>query len=427
MAIIQKFQTNHSTEIHHPALDPHQTKNFEGNGKKTNGGHSSNRPPVKVDIPFFKPCKILASGVDSLSLSLTVGWRDKKLFEYLAGLKEKAQIINDNVEGILKPDGDSEPWKFNIRPHGVRAYTWLLEGKDYFIKIFNSTKPTPRPSITIEIRSETLWANGPIHSIEYILDLIEGMGADIHKIKSSRIDLCADMMIDAELWNPLIKDQAVTRAKLKNSWDYGSDFTGLSIGRGHISSRLYDKVREICQQSKKFWMFDIWGLKMDTLQDDKKIIRVEFQLRREVIKELIDCDIYTTLEYLDRIWGYCTQEWLKFQDNPGEHHTKRKNLFWWDTVQNGFKGIQKPSPFVRKKAFKQDKKQLCAQIYGMLTSLHAINLEECRKGINQSSDIHAIITTYIDEIERSKNQNFTAPAIISKDVEKKRARYHRIT
>ena len=57
----------------------------------------------------------------------------------------------------------------------------------------------------------------------------------------------------------------------------------------------------------------------------------------------------------------------------------RNTFDWWKTIQNGFQGIQNPTPFVRTKAIKQDKKQLCAQIYGLLTSLHAITLEETGK------------------------------------------------
>ncbi|WP_299983173.1 hypothetical protein [Desulfobacula sp.] len=351
MATFQKTNINSSTSNENCIDRGLQKSNSESILERPSGGQPSNRPPVKVDSSFFKTCKIVASGVDSLSLSLIPGWRNTSTLEYLAGLKEKAQIENDIVEGVLKPDNDCEPWKFNIRSHGVRAYSYLLDGKDYFIKIFNSVKPAQRPGITIEIRSETLWANGPVHAVEYILDVLEGVGANILAIKPSRIDLCADIRMDASLWTPLIKNYAVTRAKLKNSWEYGSEFTGLSIGRGHISARLYDKVREIKQKSKKFWMFDIWGIKEDELSEDEKIIRVEFQLRREVIKQLIDCDIFNTLEYLDKIWGYCSQEWLKFQDSPGEHHTKRHNLFWWDTIQNGFQGIQSPYPFCKKKSF----------------------------------------------------------------------------
>jgi len=403
-----------------------QKSNSESILENPDGGRPSNRPPVNVDNNYFKSCKVLASGVDTLYLSLTVGWRDRKLFDYLSFLKDKAKMDDDIAEGILKPDNECAPWKFNIRPNGIRAYTWLLDGKDYFLKIFNSIKPAQRPGIIIEIRSETLWSNGPVRSVEYILDVIKGLGADILEVKTSRIDLCTDIRIDTKLWISDLKNFATTRAKLINTWHYGSDFSGLSIGKGHIKARLYDKVREIKQKSKKFWMFDIWGIKKDDLPEDEKIIRVEFELKREVLKELINSDIFKTLEYLDRIWGYCSQEWLKFQDNPGEHHSKRNNLFWWDVIQNGFQGSQAPNPFVRIKALKQDKKQHFAQIYGHLTSLKAIVMEECSRELNESSDLNDIFSMYVDEIILTGELRKKSPEKISKDVKKKRAKFHRI-
>ncbi len=91
-------------------------------------------------------------------------------------------------------------------------------------------------------------------------------------------------------------------------------------------------------------------------------------------------------EYLDQIWGYCTQQWLKFQDNPGEHHSKRKTFPWWKTIQNGFQGIQNPTPLLRTIPISQNKNQLCAQIYGLLTSPQAITFEERRAGENVPSE-----------------------------------------
>lgn len=170
----------------------------------------------------------------------------------------------------------------------------------------------------------------------------------------------------------------------------------------------------------------VWGDTSEYLIDGVKIIRVEFQHRREALKTLIDCDIFNTLEYLERIWAYDTQEWLKFQDNPGEHHTKRNNFHWWDAVQNGFQGIQSPTPFIRKKAYRQDKKQLCAQAYGLLTSLHAITLEEQDKSMNEPVNFYGIVNTFIDESKIFNQDRFSEPEIISEDVSKKRARYHRI-
>nr|WP_319392058.1 hypothetical protein [uncultured Desulfobacter sp.] len=306
------------------------------------GGQPSFSSPPKVNLPDYIPIKFLASGVDSSVLSVSAKILNPEIFETFNALKEKAQVEDKPVEGILEPKNDCKPWKYTMRPNGIRGYTWLLGGKDYFIKILNVMEPGKRPNIIIEIRSETLHRNGLIHSTEYILDVLEGLGIELISVKLNRIDLFVDIMLDERIWQFSLKDYAVTRANVKSTWDYGSKFAGISIGKGKICARLYDKINEIVVHSKKTWMFMVWGDTSEYLIEGVKIIRVEFQHRREVLKALIDCDVFNTYEYLDHIWAYDTQEWLKFQDNPGEHHTKRKNFPWWDAVQNGFQGVQRP-------------------------------------------------------------------------------------
>nr|WP_319392056.1 hypothetical protein [uncultured Desulfobacter sp.] len=87
---------------------------------------------------------------------------------------------------------------------------------------------------------------------------------------------------------------------------------------------------------------------------------------------------------------------------------------------------ERPTPFVRKAAYKQDKKQLCAQAYGLLTSLHAITLEEKEKSRNQPITFDGIVNTFVSESRVLNTKRVSEPEIITKDVSKKRARYHRI-
>ena len=44
--------------------------------------------------------------------------------------------------------------------------------------------------------------------------------------------------------------------------------------------------REIRDQSHKYWMYDLWNIKKGSVGPDKRVVRVEFQIRREVIKDL---------------------------------------------------------------------------------------------------------------------------------------------
>ncbi len=50
-----------------------------------------------------------------------------------------------------------------------------------------------------------------------------------------------------------------------------------SFGRGDIMLRIYDKVKEIKQQSQKVWFYDLWQQKDD-------VWRIEIEARREFLK-----------------------------------------------------------------------------------------------------------------------------------------------
>ena len=157
-----------------------------------------------------------------------------------------------------------------------------------------------------------------------------------------------DMLIpDCEWDGELFRDK-VSRARKVAYYTKSNILTGVHIGKDDLSCRLYDKVEEIETQSHKTWMYDVWGI--SEVPETKRVIRVEFQLRREPLKNLGIDTIEDCLKILDSIWGYCTQKWLKFQTNPGKHHTQRKTLGWWQTVQNNFIGVSDPVPAIRAKA-----------------------------------------------------------------------------
>jgi hypothetical protein len=116
-------------------------------------------------------------------------------------------------------------------------------------------------------------------------------------------------------------------------------------------------------------MYKVWGI--NEVKEEERAIRIEFQLLREPIKELGFDTIEHTLKNMETIWAYCSQEWIKFQTNPGKHHTQRKTLLWWSIVQNSFLGIPEPTPAIRSKAVRTTQIQLASQIVGLITSLAA--------------------------------------------------------
>jgi hypothetical protein len=366
---------------------------------------------VKIDI--------LSSGIDSLVLSLYVDWKETAIFSYLDECKEQAKKFAIDYQGQLKHFNPGDVWPFTIKPHGSKGFSWLLIGADFTYKIANSQEPSSRPNVMIEIRSETLWRLGPEEALNIALGLIVANGGDRIEAKPSRGDLCVDFLMPEKLWSDKLMKYAVTRAADIAPYFHHKKLTGIRIGKGVITARLYDKPLEIKQQSKKEWMFDIWGLK--EIPEGKKIIRIEFQLRREVLRDLKIKDTSDLFQKIDGAWAYCTKEWLKFQDRPGLHHTQRSTFVWYEQIQNGFKGVQGAEPLVREKAVRADKRRLMQQASGMIVSLHAIALEEQGAKRDTQVKIDDCVISYVKEIVEHRKD---LPDIQEK-LARKRSKYHR--
>jgi hypothetical protein len=334
------------------------------NGSEKNAGkNAGNR-----EIAFGEAGYVLSSGFDSLTLSLTVLWKDEKFFKKLRKLRADAAAQEAPLPGQI--ESGSHSWIFNVHGYGNEGYAFLLDSNEFFVKIIDSMVPKPRPSVMIDIRSATLWESGVIESIDRILTLLQGQGAFIQKARASRVDPCMDILLPKSIWTPALEDHLIKQADAFAAHKRGRILTGMSIGRGVIRARAYDKPYEIETKSKKYWMFDIWDVKK--VPEDGRIIRIEYQLRREALRELGIDTVWHLVNYPRNLWAYCTEKWLKFQKNAKVHHTQQKPMPWWKTVQDSFLGGQRACPLLRAKIVSANKVQLAQQMFGQLTSLLAL-------------------------------------------------------
>lgn len=376
--------------------------------------HDYIRHPAKVKI------EVLSSGIDTVVLSFDVGWKDTELFKYLEEIKKLAQESSVDYPGSLPHFKQNEKWPFVIKPNGSKGYSWILVNNDYTFKIADRQEPGTRPNMMAEIRSEALWRLGPQEAIEIADKLIQASQGLVVEAKPSRIDLCLDYMMPEKYWNQSLLDYVVTRATDFSPYYHHRVLNGIRIGKGDISARLYDKPLEISQRSKKLWMYDIWAL--DEIPPGQKIIRIEFQLRRPVLKELGLNSDNDLVKKAPGIWAYCTGEWLKFMDRPGLHHTQRKTFEWYKHIQEGFQGVQDAVPAIRNKVVRADKDRLIRQANGLIISLKAIDQGE--RGINHGKPLTMTdaIITYAQEIANHQMENED----IEERLKKKRSRYHRV-
>lgn len=392
---------------------------FSGRSAFQQGGLTTNSPPAKVKIQSFEPYQILASGIDTLHLAIDVTWQDSAFFELLADKKAIAKETREATSIFLTCENSDVPFPFEVKPNGASGYEWLLESNDMTLKIASTLRPTSRPSVHAEVRSEALWRLSPEEATLAIVFLLMGQGGANIVVSPSRADLCVDVLMPVDLWQIDMTKDIVGRPNdialylSKRNWSV----KGIGIGKGKLLARLYDKPLEIRTKSKKFWMYDVWGI--TEVPKGFKIIRCEFQLRREILVELGVRRLEDFLGCLDNIWGYCTQNWLKFKDHhEKKHHTQRKVLPWWLAVQNGFQGVQDSTPAIRAKALNAKHDDLSRQAVGYLTSAAALQLEKDRTELHESVGPLTVFETALADPK-------CHPEIFRKKVLEKRRKYHR--
>ena len=378
----------------------------------------TNSPPSNVKLTPDEPCRVLASGIDTLVLAIDVRWLRKDFIAAIDELKLRAQMDHDDQPGQLTPTDDPDnPWHFLVKPHGKSGYAWILSSKEFTLKIGDWTEPGSRPSVMADVRSETLWHLGPRGCVQRICALLEAAGGEIDIVKASRADLCCDVLLPSERFTDQLKASLVTRAHNLTNHEHRGVYSGLSIG---MSARLYDKPIEIAAQSGKVWMFDIWGL--DEIPDGCRIVRVECQARREAIKSL---GINTADDLFSKqcgLWKYASEKWLRVVDDPKLHHTQQTVLPWWDIVSNGYHGAQGASPLVRTVSIKADLKRLSQLFFGVVASVAALQTLEDDTPDDEVLDLDSFLALATDILHARTDMDSIE---FTRRVKRKRAKYNR--
>lgn len=105
---------------------------------------------------------------------------------------------------------------------------------------------------------------------------------------------------------PLEKRHRVNRSHKHEAKKNGSQLETYYSGEPHSHIRLilYDKSKEIAHSNKN-WLYQIWGIEPPAC-----VWRVEFRLKREVLRQFRIYGIDDLLESLAGIWTYLTTEWV---------------------------------------------------------------------------------------------------------------------
>jgi len=171
--------------------------------------------------------------------------------------------------------------RFEVSDKGKGNFPFVLRDNWFHIQLSRSLSKS-MPMALVQIRSEVLSKSGYIETVKRLEYVISQLGI-ISDQKISRIDICADFYTDFDLEH-LQKRAWVMQAGGLHVHHPDFNFSGFSFGNGgKLSGRLYNKAMEIEKSGKSFF-YDLW--KEGGWQGELPVMRLEFQFRRQVLKEM---------------------------------------------------------------------------------------------------------------------------------------------
>lgn len=258
---------------------------------------ATNNSIISPDIQFLR------YGVDSLYLSYQ-GELFKDVDEKLSELKRLARSENprEQAKAQLKL-GDH---LFEVKDKGSSMFAYVMEDNAFRIQLSRPKKAVPMAYV--KISSEYLTYRTPAQAEAHLRELLSHWGTVQSVANVSRIDLYLDF-VSHQAMNEWDENAWVTHAGAINRYSIDRHFTGWAIGLGGvIAMRLYDKVTEIIK-SQKNYLIPLWQQAGHQVGDP--VWRLEFQFKRDFLKQKEIQSLDLCLANLGGLWSYATTEWLK--------------------------------------------------------------------------------------------------------------------
>ncbi len=274
--------------------------------------------------------RFLLCGIDTLDLGLFVswgqGWGDRLLLlnsKKLAAQKENGGLLLEMPSGrkfIFHAGGKGNNYRFHI------------EFPEYHLFIGKASSPGKSPNVYVSLNSKTLWFQQIKDAIDEIASDIKFIGGGIIKgIQPSRCDMAADFAVLGGLSYEFLKSHKVTRSRKSNQYLNGDTLETLYVGArgGSVQLRIYDKAAEVLQEGKKLWFWELWGI-----QPGAEVWRVEFQLRRPVLKQYGISTLSDLYAKAGGMWKNLTEGWFSLRLEDNESTERRSFHPFWKEVQS---------------------------------------------------------------------------------------------
>ncbi|MEQ8953560.1 MAG: hypothetical protein RL120_05455, partial [Gammaproteobacteria bacterium] len=293
------------------------------------GASLSNTAPAN-----YITCKILRSGVDSLYVS-----HPGKLLGGLEALLETAKLNaqSDDAEQQALASVVLSDHCLTVHGRGKGNFPFVLSNNWYHLQV-SRARSERMPMCYSQVGSELLTRTGFKASVRGLNNLVSVMTDNFEHPKVSRIDLCVDVVLDGNL-RDIPWEHWVSRSNKINFRSEGKELTGISFGEGgQIMCRIYNKTLEVQVHGKTFF-YDTWEKCGWT---GEEVWRVEFQFKRDALRELGIKSVQDVVEKINGLWVYATSHWLQLKrprvilNKPRgqQNNSTRWELYpFWEQIQ----------------------------------------------------------------------------------------------
>ncbi len=291
------------------------------------GTPSSNTVPSNCNNPY--KTKILRNGIDSLYLSYH-GALSLEGSLKLTELKKLAQ--SDDPRKVALAQHRKGSHIFDVSDKGSNPFAYVLRDNWYRISIAKHGN-TRTPLAYAQISSELLTSEGVDIATANLSSIVQSLGTTTDSPSVSRVDLCVDFITDYPL-DVITESDWVTKAKEMHRHIVQRQFSGWSIGtRKKMSARLYDKTLEM-KKNPRPYLEQLW--KKSGWDGIQPVWRLEFELRRDLLREFGVISIESLNEHLAGLWQYTSRDWLRLAvPNPKDKTQSRwLTTDLWQTLQS---------------------------------------------------------------------------------------------
>jgi len=326
---------------HKQKCQPAYSSDAETTTRVSAGAFSDGVQALITCTPQLADLSNVYSNIDTLHLSLYADLSGSNILEEI----ENARAVAREFEQDCVPfTYFSKQW--NVHRSGRRFFTYHISMADTHVYFNNRSVHGNFPTCLIEIGSMSSHLPGAFEVYDQVLQYLKSCDIAVKKHHVTRVDLSTDFVnVDFKELDLHNMEKWITRAVSSSVHYTGRNISGMSIGKGNLMCRIYDKRIELKVKratAKEDFFNRQWGL--NSRDQRTPVVRVEFQYRREALTEFKTDDLerIATLDDLKKslngLWGYSSKLWSKHCENEvdrSNNHQSRDAVTspFWKLVQ----------------------------------------------------------------------------------------------